>query len=534
MSRRRPLMPSRAASDRRRPRVGRATGWTDLRIVCWIVGVVTGLTVEVATGQGFAGAAFAPSEAAASMRVAGGGTTDAWVDLALEAIEFTHGPIRPGWESGERLRSRLAPESGESFHAIGPGGRHWLHAVRWNDPIAVEFGLQRLGSRPMGGGRFRLPALGLELVIADDWLLISPNGCPWLDQAIDTATLGGLDELSADLAAVTRDLPPAAVEIVLRHAGPNGGCSAIGIQPTSDTHARVEFGGHYAASPLPIRTVTELDLELTARFDGRVALATMEGGIGLLDPLMVRHAARHPEIVPPADLRSHFASRRLLVLDGEPVNVDPIGVVEVPTACVAIPWRTSDADAHVPPDLVARIDAWLESAGRAVRSTWNDVSNGPSLTRGSEIRHLSMAPGLLEAVDGHPMALGASLNWTVHTTSEGEGWLVAGTTPGLVRRVTATLSERHEPGPVAELAGAGVASPARIALQIAELAQLRALGDDADAGTDADALTGTAHIMNRIERISWRLSRQDERVVRASAEVRLVPGATPTAGLTPR
>ncbi len=498
-------------------------------MIMTIGAAILGLT-GIARGQGFAGAVFAPDEAVAVLRVATDEATEGWIDLALDAIQLAQAPIRSGWESGEQLRTRLAPRSTESFHAIGPGGRHWIHALRWSDPIAVEFGLQRLGSRPMGSGRFRLPALGLEIALAGEWLLIAPGGCPWLDRAVDLASLDALEVENDAIQVLVRDLPRGPVEILMRHAAPVGGRSAIGIYPTSATHAVVEFGGEYEASPLPIRTAAEVDVDLLGRFDGRVAFATMESGIGLLDPLMVRNANRHPELVPDADLRRLFAAQRLVVLDGEPVDIDPFGMIEVPAACVAVPMRTDGVDAPVDQTLATRIDAWIESAGRAVRTTWNEATDGPTRTRGDEIRHFSLAPGLVEASGGHPMAIGASLNWTLHASRSGGRWLVAGTSPSLVRRVTSTLDEHVGGEHHRLLAGMGVASPARIALQMAELATIRRLGDDADAMPDADALAATASLLGRVERIGWQTTRQDEHIVRASAEIRLLRGATRTDG----
>jgi hypothetical protein len=481
-------------------------------------------------GQGFAGIGFFPRQATASIRASTEATGSPWISLALDAIELGHGAIRAGWGAGEQLRLRLAPESTESYHAIGPGGRHWLHVFPWSDPVAVEFGLQRLGSRPMGGGRFRIPSLGLELAIANEWIIIGPTGCPWLDAGVDQAMLDAIDVADPELDRLVEDLPDTAVEVLLRHDEPIGGMSAIAIQPTSGLQAHLELAGFYGASPLPIRPVTSLDVELTGRFDGRVAFATIESGIGLVDPLMIQHAAAHPAIVPDADVRMHFASQRLLVIDGESARIDPLGIVEVPAACVAVPMRIDRAQPSNA-ELRARIDAWMESAGRAMRSTWNAETSGPIRTRGGDIRHFSFGPGFIEACEGHPMAIGASLNWTLHAASDGGRWLVAGTSPGLVRRVTATLDERSGPPSLEAIAGAGMASPARLAIQIAELGQLRGLRDDRDANDDSNTLAATAALLERVERVRWSTSRQDERSVRATAEIRLMPAATGEDGI---
>lgn len=499
--------------------------------LAWVLAFAAGtLGPSPATSaQRFAGAGLAPHDATASLRIDADERNAAWVELALDAIELTRGPIRAGWESSRQLRSRLAPESVESIHAVGIGGRHWLHAMRWSDPIAVELGLQRLGSRPMGAGRFRLPALGVEIAIAGEWLLVSPSNCPWLDHAVDLVRSGDLAAevpMPAD-AGPSPDRCP--VEIALHHAEPIGGTSEIGIRPSSPLTADVAFFGRYDASPLPIRTAARMDLDVAGSFDGRVAFAAIESGIGLLDPRMIEASTRHPRLIPDADIRRQFAARRLVVFDGAPVRVEPVGLIEVPSACVAVPLR-DEVDAGVPDAaLMAKIDVWLESAAMSFREAWNEPATAVVRMRGDELRHLSLAPGLARAAGGHPMALSASLNWTLHATTRGATWLVAGTSPSLVRRVTATLDESTDARSDTEIASLGVASPNRLALQIAELAQLRRLGGDVESDPDADLLAAAAAFLDRVERLSWKTTRQDGRVVRGSAEVRLVPGETGSA-----
>ena len=63
-------------------------------------------------------------------------------------------------------------------------------------------------------------------------------------------------------------------------------------------------------------------------------------------------------------------------------------------------------------------------------------------------------------------------------------------------------------------------------MQLEELAELRRMGDDVGADTDAMALAAAATFMDRIERVIWRSSRQDDHEIRITAEVRLVPGRT--------
>ena len=50
------------------------------------------------SAQGFAGAGLTPRDATASLRVESDELNTGWVELALDAIELTRGPIRAGWE----------------------------------------------------------------------------------------------------------------------------------------------------------------------------------------------------------------------------------------------------------------------------------------------------------------------------------------------------------------------------------------------------------------------------------------------------
>lgn len=377
----------------------------------------------------------------------------------------------------------------------------------------------------MGGGRFQLPMQGLDLTVLDGWVLFGPRDSPWLDDAADRLRLEVFDAAGPAFRQLSRSMESAPVEIALKHPDPIRGITAIGIHPRDATAARLEIAGTYAASPLPIRTAGSIEAGVIGGFEGRVALAVVESGIGLLDPLLVRSSLEHPELVPSPDLRRRFASRRVLVWDGASTSIDPLGIIEVPAACIAVPVR--EADDPAVDTLDDEVDAWLATAGRAVRGEWTPEAVEVTRTRGDEIRHLSLEPGLLKATGGHPMALTASLNWTVHRSARGGAWLVAGTTPGLVRKVTGSLDDATARMSSKPLAMAGVASPARIALQLEELAQLRGLGADVGADADARALAAAATILDRIERVTWRSTRQDEHEIRATAEIRLVLGRTP-------
>lgn len=509
-------------------RTTNARSWRASAPRSWLSGLlaVAGLAfgpISDAEAQTFAGAEIAPSEAIASLRFVHDPDVEAWTELALDAIDAWQASVRPGWAAAEAIRERLVPAGADVVHAVGPGGRRWIQAFRWSDPTVVETGLRALGSRPMGGGRFRLPAQGLDLALADDWLVLVPvGGGDWLDFAVDRVTGWGNGRMDRGERLLLEHMERAPLEVSCRLADPIGGLMALGIRPTGPDVASIEFHGRFNASPWPIRPAGRLEIGLVRHLDGRVAGAMLESGVGLLDPMLVEAAPRIPELVPEAALRRRFAGRRLLVVDGEPVDIDPIGLVEVPAVCVAIPMQGGGEPARDE----AEVDDWLTTAGTAVRSTWTEALPTLSRTRGEEIRHFSLQPGILAATNQHPMALAASLNWTVRESTAGVRWLVVGSSPGLVRRVALAVTEAETVRDESALASCGIASPTRMSLQLRELAQIRGMGRDPQAVDDADALATVAAMLGRIDRIGWTTTVQDARTVRGRAQVRLHPSDT--------
>ena len=460
-----------------------------------------------------------PSAAAADAR-------SVWGELLVETIDEVIHPIRSGWDLVAPVRSSLVPNPEALIHAVADDGRTWLQGVRWQDPVVIQRGLMSLGARLMGGGRFRLPEQRLDVLLAEPWLLIGPQNGRWLDSTADRLRDPEWESVRPFETPRSNGPQPGAIEVVLRHAAPTGGATLLSIHPQNRFSADIDFLGEYDASPLPIRTAVRLDTSPIARLDGRMACVMQEGGVGLLDPMIIRHASSVPELVPEAWIRRRFAPRRLVAIDGESVILGELGAIEVPSVCIAVPMRGGEA--VDPRKLEDAVDAWLASAGTAVRSNWDEgASSGVERSRDGRLRHFSLGPGFLEAVDGHPAALAASLDWTVcGGIDDDRGWLVVGSSPRIVRRVSEALE------PVGDDDGSprltvdsramwGVASPSRIGLQLSELGLLRGRGSDAVAAGDATLLQRASVWLEQFDHVEWSTERQDDRAVQGRVRIRL-------------
>ena len=232
-----------------------------------------------------------PEEAVVAVTWMGGGSgvggkpnfiaNDAWVDFAFSTIDDIMVPVESSWRSACGIADQLIPDRGFRMHATGPGGRHWIQAARWQDPIAVEQGLRRLGTQAMGGGRFRLPVAGLQVVVREGWIVLAPQESPWIDRMIRDLEAGesGFSDLGEEAGST--------FEVMFRHSAPVSGISRLIVHPESGWDARIDLHGDYSASPLPIRPATPLHRQDVERLRGRFALVVQESGIGLLDLLRV-------------------------------------------------------------------------------------------------------------------------------------------------------------------------------------------------------------------------------------------------------
>ncbi|MDG2021689.1 MAG: hypothetical protein P8J59_07040 [Phycisphaerales bacterium] len=495
-----------------------------------------------------AAAGFAPEDAVAIVRIRAGTVgRDRWSAVILDAIGMGSVDILRNWNAAARITRELVDPDSESIHAVDSSGGNWLHAVRWNDPRSLERRMQRLGPRPLGRGRFRFVDSSIELVIAGPWLVLAPVGSAWLDQAMERARVddfgsrGNREEIRID------DLPSAPIEVLLRHAPPTGGETLVSLSPEGPSKASVELAGRYAASPLPSRPRGQFAARLIPSLQGRVALAVLESGVGVLDPTLIRMSADLPAIMPAGEVRQVLSGRRLLVLDGETIRIPRVGLVDVPAVCVAIPCRDAVGSETVTAMVHEQaIHAWLTDAGLAIQagfaSPTEEISSPPTpaevhpsieIARDG-IRHLEFGPDFVASMGGHPASMAASLNWTIRRigdegaedvkrSSMSGAWMLVGSSPRIVRRVGDAIQRSEAVELEQPICMQGVASPARLGLQFADLAVLRADGGDQDAPADAKVLERLSRLLRRLDRVEWSTSLQTDDAVRGSGRITLIP-----------
>jgi hypothetical protein len=102
-------------------------------------------------------------------------------------------------------------------------------------------------------------------------------------------------------------------------------------------------------------------------------------------------------------------------------------------------------------------------------------------------------------------------------------WVLVGTSPGIVRRVGDAIQGSKAEGLEDPVCMRGVASPARLGLQFADLAALRARSADQDASEDASVLQELSRFLARLDRVEWSTSLQSNDAVRASVRITMIP-----------
>jgi hypothetical protein len=480
--------------------------------------------------------AIAPDESRVVIRMGAASEDDVrWRDVVVEMLGMSVANAEQGWSRASGLVDRMGIAFAERIHAVDATGSQWIHAARWSDAAKLQSSLRRAEARPLGFGRFRFVAPRIDLAIAGDWVLLAPTGSPWLDGAAERAGIAAGEFSNA----------PAVIDVRLRHDAPTGGTTRLELTPLGPTQASIEIDGRYDASPLPARTPGRVDARLIPSLRGRVAVAMLESGVGVLDPTLIRLAAQMPELMPPPEVRRSLATRRLVVLDGETVRIPGIGLVEVPAMCIAIPCRAKTSPRIQEPKFDAMIHGWMVDSGRALatRSASGENSDrveqvGPVPVRiaRDEIRHLDLGDGFAASFDRHPASIATSLNWVIRRVGPGEvgdaphpdTWLVVGSSPGIVRRVGRAIENVNveTPGDEPPTCSQGVASPARLGLQVADLAGLRAESSDSNAPADSAVLARLAAILTRFEHVEWSTSVQSDEAVRGILRVTLTPDAS--------
>ena len=483
--------------------------------------------------------AIAPDESRLTIRMSVASEEDArWRDVVVEMLGMSVPNAERGWSRASAVVDRLGIASAERLHAIDTTGLQWIHAARWSDAAKLQSSLRRAAARPLGFGRFRFASDRIDLTIAGDWVLLAPTGSPWLDGAADRAGI-------APAAASRAGDAPAVIRVRLRHDAPTGGTTRLELTPLGPTEAAIEIDGRYDASPLPARKRGRVDARLIPSLRGRVAVAMLESGVGVLDPTLIRLSTQMPELMPPPEVRRSLATRRLVVLDGETVRIPRIGLIEVPAMCIAIPCRAEASSRITAPAFDALVHDWMFDSGQALAArasvegdTEPIASADPIRVRiaRDEIRHVNLGDGFAASFDRHPASIATSLNWVIRRVNAGgpdiapgaDTWLVVGSSPGIVRRVGRAIEGVNDdtPGDGLPACSQGVASPARLGLQVEDLAGLRAESSDANAAPDSAILARLSSILARFEHVEWSTSVQSDDAVRATVRVTLTPDAS--------
>ena len=429
----------------------------------------------------------------------------------------------------ERLSGSEAAESVLIVRALpGQDALEWTMATRLIDREACVRGLREAEARVMGGGRFALPDGGLEVRPLQSWLLAGPLDVRLLDDVEERAAIDDVQSRASSYAELVASLPRAAVEVVYRHPSPVDGRTAVSLRPASEDDAEITISGRYAASPLPVRRRSQVDLRMLPVLGRRGTIAMHESGIGVLDPLLIQLSAGIPELMPPAEVRRLLDSQRIVVLDGESLRIEDRGLFDVPAVCVAIPFRPTDASGPSEVDATALLDDWMMAVGSIVRGDAGDVSSdGPQVGRGG-VRHLALGSALEDAMGGHPVGLASSLNWSTSVDSGGRRWFVVATTPGMVGLVGSALADGQSTDEEQETmsCSAGVVRPEALALQVEDLARIRGSQGDGRAESDAAMMNALARLLGGFRLLEWRMDRQDADAIEGSARVQVTPVLT--------
>ena len=387
----------------------------------------------------------------------------------------------------------------------------------------MQQALRAAGARVMGNGTFSLADAGLELRPCGRWLLASSMGSPLAEEIQERAMVDLTSSTDPLVKDVVASLPRGAMEILFRHDTPTSGITAACFQPSSAREAQILISGRYASSPLPSRTSSKLDLRMVPRLAAGSSMVIRESGVGLLDPILLRFGATVPVVVPPAFLRKYLASERLLVLDGETLELDGGEKMVAPVACVAVPLLLEGQDEAAVNDA---FDVWMRDVGGALKvmiDSAPEVSGKESEDLPVEVgvQSIDFGPELVGALGGHPIGHATSLNWLSCTEQGGRQWLLISTSPLLARKVGAALRSLAGEDDAQESCTGGVVRPEALAAQVLELSSIRSRDEDPNSTSDTRLLSSIAAILAGVEEVEWKFTRQDEEAVEGAVQIRL-------------
>lgn len=428
------------------------------------------------------------------IEIAGRGSVDSieWADVLVSLLDPTVLAIGSGWDEGRRLGGDLVEPEADWVHLASRTPGDWLHGRRWGDPDLLAERLRDAEARPLGGGRFELDSGRLVATLSEGWLLIRPVNSRWRPSV--GALLRSLDRWSVD-----RDDATILVSARIRHEAPVDGVTRLTIRPLGERTADVVVSGRYAASPFGQGRTTLLEPAMLSALEDRFAAVVLESGVGLVDPRLVDAAIEIPDLMPPASVRRHLQPRRLLVLD----TVESVAGIDAPVFGVAVPLDGLEGRRRA---VVGEVDTWLDGLARTLRDRWNSDSgaNGDESSFES-VRHRSLGPGFLDAMDRHPAAFAASLNWSVLPSDGGDdpSWLILGTTPDVVEGLVVTLGDAPSKRAPRPLALAGVSRPWAFQSQARSFAEVRRWSRDERSEADVALLEGVADALAGLERVEW-------------------------------
>lgn len=411
-----------------------------------------------------------------------------WATVLVSIVDSTSMSIGAGWDAANRVAEPLVSSDNAWIHLVASDPKDWLHGRRWQDPARIADRLRMAGARPLGGGRFELDGGAMVARLWEDWVLIQPARSGWrpaIATRLETSGRHG-------------DGIGPRIEACFAHASPTDGMTRIELVPAGKRTAEVRVRGRYASNPLGSGVVGPIDREMIAALEDRFAFAVVESGVGVVGPRLVELALEIPELVPPPMLRRVLEPRRILVVD----SVQGIGGLAVPAVGLAVPLDLESIDPEI---AISLVDDWLIAVHLALWRRWNEGEDPPGCDDGGRgVRHRTLGPGLLTAMDRHPIALGASLNWAVRAEPGAtRGWLVLGTDDGVVGDLLAGTARAESEGDSVSRALVGVARPARLGDQVREFADVRRWDVDADSVPDAALLTRLAEALSRLERVEW-------------------------------
>ena len=415
-----------------------------------------------------------------------------WGDVLVSLLDPTVLAIGPGWDEGHRLGRSLVEADTDWVHLASRTPGDWLHGRRWGDPELLAERLRDEGARPLGGGRFELESGRVVATLAEGWLLMRPANSRWRPSLREL--LGSFDRPPID-----PNDAPTMVSARIRHDAPVDGVTRLTIRPLGERTAEVVMSGRYAASPIGEGRATLLDPAMLSALEDRFGAVVLESGVGLVDPRLVDAAIEIPDLMPPASVRRHLQPRRLLVLD----TVESVAGIDAPVLGVAVPLDGLEGRRST---VVGDVDAWLDGLARTLRRRWDSdsVAAGDESSQGP-VRHRSLGPGFLEAMDRHPVAFAASLNWAVLSSEEAadSSWLILGTTPDVVEGLVATLGDAPSDRTPRSLALTGVSRPWALQSQARSFAEVRRWSPDERSEADAALLEGLADALGSLERVEW-------------------------------